>query len=98
MISDNMCLMDATRRNFMIGSALAAGLPALVKGAPAANAIKVGLVGCGGRGTGAAAQALKADDYSVLTAVADIYQDRVDACLDTLRKQSKDKADQKVMV
>jgi myo-inositol 2-dehydrogenase/D-chiro-inositol 1-dehydrogenase len=89
---------SSTRRNFMVSSALAAGFPALVKGAPASNTIKVGLVGCGGRGTGAAAQALKADDYSVLTAVADIYQDRVDACLTTLRKESKDKADQKVMV
>jgi myo-inositol 2-dehydrogenase / D-chiro-inositol 1-dehydrogenase len=89
---------SSTRRNFMIGSALAAGFPALIKGAPASNAIKVGLVGCGGRGTGAAAQALKADDYSVLTAVADIYQDRVDACLTTLRKDRKDRADQKVMV
>jgi predicted dehydrogenase len=90
--------MDASRRDFMIGSALAAGFPALVKGAPAANAIKVGLVGCGGRGTGAAAQALKADDYTVLTAVADVYQDRVDACLETLRKESGAKASEKVMV
>jgi predicted dehydrogenase len=82
----------------MIGSALAAGFPALVKGAPAGKAIKVGLVGCGGRGTGAAAQALKADDYSVLTAVADVDQEQIDKCLSTLRKQSGDKAAEKVMV
>jgi myo-inositol 2-dehydrogenase/D-chiro-inositol 1-dehydrogenase len=96
--TDDSSKLDSTRRNFMIGGALAAGFPALVKGAPASNAIKVGLVGCGGRGTGAAAQALKADDYTVLTAVADIYQDRIDACLTTLRKESKDKAAEKVMV
>jgi myo-inositol 2-dehydrogenase/D-chiro-inositol 1-dehydrogenase len=89
---------SSTRRDFLAGSALAAAAPALLKSAPAGQAIKVGLVGCGGRGTGAAAQAMKADDYSVLTAVADVYQDRVDACLGTLRKQTGDKAAQKIMV
>ncbi len=91
-----------TRRDFVktgvIGSALVSGFPALVQSAPAGQSIKVGLVGCGGRGTGAAAQALKADDYSVLTAVADVHQDSIDKCLGTLRKASGDKADQKVMV
>ena len=61
--------------------------PVLLRGAPAAEAIKVGLVGCGGRGTGAANQALHADDYAILTAVADISQDHIDTCLDTLRRQ-----------
>ncbi len=81
-----------------IAGAMAAGFPAVLKGAPASKAIKVGLVGCGGRGTGAAAQALKADDYTVLTAVADVYQDRIDECLSTLRKQSGEKAAEKVAV
>ena len=43
----------------------------------ASKAIKVGLVGCGGRGSGAAAQALKADDFSNLTAMADVFFPRV---------------------
>jgi myo-inositol 2-dehydrogenase / D-chiro-inositol 1-dehydrogenase len=102
-----MSLMNPTndsssRRDFIkagaIGGVLSGGFPALVKGAPAGKAIKVGLVGCGGRGTGAAAQALKADDYSVLTAVADIDQERIDHCLETLRKQSGEKAGEKIMV
>ncbi|MGH9627058.1 MAG: Gfo/Idh/MocA family protein [Bryobacteraceae bacterium] len=83
------------RRDFLktsasgaIGSVVAAGFPSMLSGAPAGKAIKVGLVGCGGRGTGAAAQALKADDYSELTAVADIEQERVDNCLERLRKVS----------
>src|SRR4030095_10632604 len=63
----------------------------LLKGAPAGKAIKVGLVGCGGRGTGAAAQALKADDYSELTAVADIYQENIDNALARLQRVAKDK-------
>ncbi len=78
------------RRNFL-KAAIATGMPALLKGAPAGQAIKVGLVGCGGRGTGAASQALKADDYSELTAVADVFQERIDSCLQTLQRVSKDK-------
>ena len=77
------------RRNFLktTGAALAAGFPALIRG-QSTNAIKVGLVGCGGRGTGAASQAMKADDYAELTAVADVSQDRIDSSLETLRKTS----------
>ncbi len=86
------------RRSFLktTGAALAAGFPALIR-AQATNAIKVGLVGCGGRGTGAASQAMKADDYAELTAVADIYQERVDTCLEQLNKINgpKVKVDQK---
>ena len=84
---------QASRRDFFIQGAtgaLLAGAPAILRGAPAGQAIKVGLVGCGGRGTGAASQALHADDYSVLTAVADVSQEKIDTCLDTLRKQQGD--------
>lgn len=79
---------NSERRDFLktAGTALVAGFPALLKGAPVSNSIKVGLVGCGGRGTGAAAQALKADDYSELTSLADIYQDRIDDCLKRLTR------------
>ena len=38
---------------------LAAGFPAIISGQTVTNAIKVGLVGAGGRGSGAAAQALE---------------------------------------
>ncbi len=92
---------QSSRRDFVKTSAagaLIAGAPTLLRGAPGGQAIKVGLVGCGGRGTGAANQALNADDYSVLTAVADIAQEPIDACLATLRKQQGAKADVKVMV
>lgn len=78
------------RRDFL-KSTLIAGVPALLKGAPVGKAIKVGLVGCGGRGSGAAAQAMKADDYSELTAVADIDQERIDECLTRLKRAAGDK-------
>ena len=82
---------DSGRRDFLktVGAAAAVGFPAVISAQTVTNAIKVGLVGCGGRGTGAASQALRADDYSELTAVADIDQERVDHSLDTLRKLQK---------
>lgn len=76
----------ASRRDALKASLLLAGAPALLKGASSGNAIKVGLVGCGGRGTGAAAQALKADDYAELTAMADVFQNRIDDSLARLSK------------
>ena len=39
------------------------------------DTLKVGLIGCGGRGTGAAYQATMADPNVVLTAMADIFRD-----------------------
>src|SRR5580704_7742430 len=76
------------RRDFLkaAGATMVAGFPAIISAQTVTNAIKVGLVGCGGRGTGAASQALQADDFTELSAVADIDQDRIDNCLDTLKK------------
>src|SRR4051812_25521049 len=81
-----------SRRDFVkaaggIGaSAAVAGFPAVISAQTVTNAIKVGLVGCGGRGTGAASQALRADDYAELISVADIDQSQIDKSLQTLQK------------
>ncbi|MBL8295492.1 MAG: Gfo/Idh/MocA family oxidoreductase [Bryobacterales bacterium] len=72
------------RRDFLKAGALA--FPAILTGQSDAKPIKVGLVGCGGRGSGAASQALKADDFAQLHAVADIDQSRIDNCLERLKK------------
>ncbi|MEM1296355.1 MAG: Gfo/Idh/MocA family oxidoreductase [Verrucomicrobiota bacterium] len=48
--------------------------------------IKVGFIGCGGRGTGAASQALNADDNIELHAMGDVFQERIDLSLATLSK------------
>ena len=83
------------RRDFVksatgaLGATLVTGFPAIISGQNVSNAIKVGLVGCGGRGTGAASQALHADDYAELTAVADVAQSQVDKCLQTLKAISR---------
>lgn len=44
-----------------------------------ANTLKVGLIGCGGRGTGAATQALAADPDVILTAMGDVFSDHLEA-------------------
>jgi predicted dehydrogenase len=41
-------------------------------------------VGCGGRGTGAAAQALQADPNVKLTAMGDAFADRLQSSLENL--------------
>ena len=86
-----------TRRHFLRNSSTVAvgGLVASAAltraadaSAPAPSVIKVGLIGCGGRGTGAALQALKADPGVRLTALADVFADRLDSSLVTLKKMT----------
>lgn len=48
--------------------------------------VRVALIGCGGRGTGAAAQALSADDRAEIWAMADIDQRQIDISRETLQK------------
>ena len=71
--------------------------PALVPPPPRAlppEAIKVGIVGCGGRGTGAAANALLAKDGQVyLVAAGDVFADRMESSLKELEGSLGDKKD-----
>ena len=83
--------MDLRRDFLKTGALVAAAAPAILKGATDTKPIKVGLVGCGGRGTGAAAQALKADDYAELVAMADIEQSRIDDSIARLKKVAETK-------
>ena len=63
---------DFLKKTGTVAGAIATGFPGIISGRTITNALKVGLVGCGGRGLGAAAQALTADPNNELTAVADI--------------------------
>lgn len=79
----------ASRRQFIATSATAATLAASVPFARMAHAqgsdvIKIGLVGCGGRGTGAANQAMKADKGVRLVAMGELFADRLDNSLKAL--------------
>lgn len=58
------------------------------------NMIQVALVGCGGRGTGAAANALSTTSGPIkLVALADVFPDRLRACMQNLNRQFADKMD-----
>ena len=79
-----------TRRHFLknstsvaVGGMLASSVLSRAAGATAGRnpILRVGLIGCGGRGTGAAAQALKADPDVHLTAMADVFGDRMQSSL-----------------
>ena len=48
--------------------------------------LKIGLIGCGGRGTGAAINALNADENSDVVALCDIFKDRIKQCHEVLKK------------
>jgi len=53
----------------------------------------VALIGCGGRGTGAAAQALSTNGKVKLVAMADAFRDRLEGCLAELKKEHSDRVD-----
>ena len=58
------------------------------------NTIQVALVGCGGRGTGAAANALSVKNGPIkLVAMADVFADRLNGSYNNLKKQFGDKVD-----
>jgi predicted dehydrogenase len=61
---------------------------AMVGASAGTDQIKVVVVGCGGRGTGAAMQALKADPGVVIWAMADAFADRMDSAISELQKSS----------
>jgi len=82
---------NVSRRDFMKRSATAAAAFVAAAGlssrayAAGSDEIKVGLVGCGGRGTGAATQALMATKTPVkLWAMADLFRDCLDRSHDML--------------
>jgi predicted dehydrogenase len=56
--------------------------------AAGSDILKVGLIGCGGRGTGAAAQALRADEHVQLVALGDAFPDRLEGCLEKLKQEA----------
>ena len=87
-----------SRRAFMkttgkvaAGSALAfhIGLPKVF--ARNSDTLKVGLIGCGGRGTGAANQAMNADPNVVLHAMGDVFEDRLNKSYSALKTENPSK-------
>ena len=81
-----------SRRTFLKSStaAVVGASLALQRSAHAAGSdmLKVGLIGCGGRGTGAAMNALRADQNVKITALADAFADSLQHCRNVLSKQN----------
>src|SRR3954471_2370848 len=88
----------SSRREFIKTSALLGGAlaaPAILPGKLFAkensDTLRVGLIGCGGRGSGAADQALSADSNVVLTAMGDAFEDRLQTSLKNLQTKHGEK-------
>lgn len=56
--------------------------------APDGPVLTAGLVGCGGRGTGAALNFLESGPNLQITALADLFQDRMDTCRQNLKERA----------
>jgi predicted dehydrogenase len=85
-----------TRRSFLqtaAASAAVIGAPSITRGAetPDNRRLKIGLVGCGGRGSGAAGDAMTADSNVELWSAGDVFADAIEGSLNSLRRQFKDR-------
>ena len=92
--------MSITRRSFL----KTAGIAAIGSAIPMSsilgsnsvwtsnsNTLKVGVIGCGGRGTAAAGEAINADPNVIVTAMADAFGDRLQESYNTLKEKYGDK-------
>ena len=92
--------LSVGRRDFLrasavlAGGSLAGGL-SLSRSAHAAGSdvLKIGLIGCGGRGSGAAGNAMTADANTKLVAMGDAFAERLSASFGNLKQQFADRVD-----
>lgn len=62
-------------------------IPEFLDQAPDGPVLKAGVIGCGGRGTGAAINFLNAGPNLQVVALGDTFQDRVDSCRERILKE-----------
>ncbi len=94
--------MIKTSRRVFLGTALGASALTMVSGceskpkvavttlhdtAPDGPELKAGLIGCGGRGTGAAVNFLKAGPNLTITAMGDVFKDRIDSSREKIKQE-----------
>lgn len=87
--SDKIERRDFLKKTGTVAGAIAVGFPGIISAQTVTNAVKIGLIGAGGRGSGAAGQALSADPNTELTAVADIDEAIVELAATRLRGSAK---------
>ena len=90
--------LNNTRRDFMKTGGTAAltstiMAPAILRGAPNNSPLKIGLVGCGGRGSGAAQQALNADKNAKLWALGEAFENKVNSAHSRFSKSHGEQVD-----
>ncbi len=86
--------MSTHRRDFLRATAAVAGTAAATAVSPnvfaaGTDAMKVGLIGCGGRGNGAVKDILTADDRVEIVAFGDVFEDKAKKAVENWRKDKK---------
>ena len=87
--SDKMARRDFLKKTGTVAGAAAVGFPGIISGQSVTNVLKIGLIGAGGRGMGAAGQALSADPKTELTAVAEIDEALVTRAVSRLKASQR---------
>jgi predicted dehydrogenase len=85
-----------SRRDFLKTSAASAATAALMASgnyafAQGSDKIRVGIIGCGGRGTDAGRNVLEADPGVEIVAMGDLFKDRLNGSRNTLKELGKDR-------
>jgi len=85
---------DVNRRSVLKTSAAAVAAASIAGIGPQAHAqgsdvIRIGLVGCGGRGTGAALDNLRANDNVKIVALGDVWEDKIKLSLESLKAEAE---------
>ncbi len=88
-MTDRRTFLQTTAASSLAASSLAALAFAKPVHAAGSDLLKIGLIGCGGRGTQAAIEALKADSQVKLWAMADAFEDRLAGSLKGLQRQEE---------
>lgn len=91
----------SSRRGFLQGAATVAAGASLLSGLNPVRAahvssdetIRIGLIGCGGRGRGAADHAMNTSGPTKLVAAADAFEDNLGSAMNMLARQHGDKVD-----
>jgi len=95
-------MTESSRRDFLRTASTTAAAATLLSGISARayaqgdDTINIGLVGCGGRGRGAAAQALSTEGKVKLIGVADAFREPIDSALNSIAREAS-KKDQSII-
>jgi myo-inositol 2-dehydrogenase/D-chiro-inositol 1-dehydrogenase len=80
-------MAQMSRRDFVAGAAVAFAAPSILAKGFQQERLKIGLIGCGGRGTGAVYNALEANPNVVLTCMGDAFKDELDGSYKVLKER-----------